>query len=403
MKTAVAVGLWGLVWLSLAASVRSGQDESPAPPVSSKDDAETIATLQAALEQWLNEVEFVASYSRHKGRAASVEAALARDWGHEFADARVTGVYNKAFGKVRCSGDPAAEPQVLSQTGDSREVANLDFDEVASADVRLDYKPTVIPGDPRGLANFLPKRSTTGADRLALGKFDAGWSSIRRLSPLSIDGNEIGTLLTAPLAATDVAQRVVRGDGEQLSIVTEFTEKGYRTERTVVFRLSGSHPVVERVDTLMTGASGDRWETHSLAQDFVECPGGPAARTIRSAYTNRDPRHPELPWAVNEWVSPDLGARTPTAEDFLVAIHDQTRVRGVRNPESAMTGGKLDLDKVKPADLTARLVDSDLLAASADADALNRRDPLRALWVSATGGVLLALAAMAVWRQRRRR
>lgn len=321
---------------------------------------ETIDAMEAALQQWLHDIEFVSRYRRVPGRSASIEAGLSRDWSVEFPEEAVAGVYNKAFGKVRVSLDWESEPQIVSETADSFEVAKFDVDEVSNSDILLTYHPQLNPRKPDGSALFTPRNMPLGSGKQTLGRYAAGWRSARIGSPLCFGGDPLVSCLQCPDTATSFSRRLIASDAKSIVIGLTYVDKGYEYHRRVDFSLSGSCPVIERIEKVMVGTKGDRWESVAQGFEFVECPGGPVARIVRNAFTNNDPKYPDLPFAVFEWRSHDLGKRNPTPDDFRVSFHEQTRIDGVPDLDAVMTQGKLDIDKASLRTLTTRPIPGDL-------------------------------------------
>ena len=400
LASLLIVALFSNDWKAARAQqTQTSAEESVEGPSAAVDGEQTIAAMRAALRQWLQDVEFVCTYRWTSGRASSIEAALARKWGIEFQEAAIEGVFNKGLGKVRVSADYSAEPVIVSQTAETAEVANLDFDEVANSEVALRYMPRLNPDKQRGEALFTPRDLPFDKGRRVLGPFDAGWHSRGRLSPLYFSGPEIGAELDVPDAASNIVQTVVRNDQQAIVIRLQYKERGYQHDRRVTFSLAWGTPVIESVELTMVGPAGDRWQSKTQGFRFVQTPGGPVASIVRNAITNRDPRHPELPFAVYEWRSDDLGQRTPTHADFLVPIHQQTDIYGVAKTSNPLTDGKLDVDKVDLAAVTTRWAEGGVGPVPRDAAAAPRASRWGYVIVIVNVVALAAIIAFYRWRR----
>ncbi|HVC98427.1 MAG TPA: hypothetical protein VND64_32470 [Pirellulales bacterium] len=304
------------------------------------------------MDQWLHDLEFACSYRFSVARAATAEQALAGQFATEISDGRVRGVFNKAGALMRCSGDPGPPPVVISETPDGATIGFLDFDEVSSADLLLSYLPLLDPRNPRGSATFSPRNPATGSNAARVGKYGAGSNSCRKVSAISIDGDDPGSYLRAPDGAAAISTTVAHIDNERVTVLLKYEYRGMPTEKRVEFRLGGTLPVVEKV-LKEYDHQGQHFEDRSQAFEFVECRGGPLPRTVRAAMKNPHPQFPDLPWLVHEWHSDDLGARAPTPEDFLVPIAADRGMdtRNLRNAGLALRDGKLDITKISLHDL----------------------------------------------------
>lgn len=383
--------------------VKSGacfEPDSAAVEGGSAENDALIRSLDAAVAQWLHDVEFVCNYRYVQARAATAEDGLAGKFGLEFKDQRVSGVFNKALGKMRVSRIYEREPLVTSQSKDEATVAFVDLEEVANATMALSYNPLVHPDNPRGSAVFSSRDLHANAPGKSDGaEYSAGPTSLRHLSPLGIAGGRPGHNLIAPPGATSVSRAVVSSTPDSIVVEVSYVSNDVPNRRRVEFSLKWSTPVVV-AESLTFEHAGKTWRQFARAFDFVEAPGGPVARRVCIVSHLEDARHAELPWFAIEWVSEDLGTRQPAEDDFLVPIVANTRIMGLQQPDSALRDGKLDIDLASAVGLAPGM------SSQSRSGSLAEEEPPRSSrgrWLAGAGLVACVGLFLAVWFRRKGR
>jgi hypothetical protein len=363
-----------------------------------------VASLDAAEQKWLHDVEFTCTYDLTRHKATSAKNALAGEYAIHFEADRVTGVLNKGFGKLRCSTNYSGSPKVVDESEDGTKfVKHLSSDEVASADKLLRYDRAVSPTDRRGSATINSRSDDPDAALdLRLSPYIAGPSSATSASPLQIDGSIPGSYLRSRDSIVHAAdspkttREVIHNANDTVIIRVVYEREGVVITKQVRFLIKRwSVPVVDQVTTTIKPTRGKASEVRAAAFDFIECPGGPVARLVRCAAEVEDPA---LPWYVEEWRSRDLGLRSPTEEDFLVPIKRRTRIVGVSDPRQVMDKGRLSIDKAIPAVLSEQYPQRGLLAGEEGRFAATNRS--RMWWLIGTN-VALAIVLFLMLMKRK--
>ncbi len=318
-----------------------------------------LVMLRNAYEKWLSEVSFSSTYTRTLGRAGSFEDAINGKWKHRFPEESITGVMNKAANKVRHSTDYAAPSSITSETSGSISVTKSDFEEVSNGSVMISHTPVLDPRKAGGVALITPNQAVESQKEVA--RYSAGPKSSRAMSPLSINGNEVGSYLTIPENATDTSILVEMPQEQVYTVLLEYALNDVKTSILVSFSESYGLPVVYEIDQNQVTKDGTTWRSLSKVIEFAYPESLAIPKVIRSAFTSFDPRFPGDDVAVFEWSSPDIGKKSPQEDDFLISIPPTTKVRGLADVSSVMANGKIDIDKVETTRVTTFFMEKPFL------------------------------------------
>lgn len=363
------------------------------PTLAHADRDPAIDAMQAALDQWLLDAEFACDYTYRLGEAASIDGGLDGDWTSVDELRCFHGALCKGLGMVRISMLHAGPPVLVGKSDDTAEYLNINVDEVASSEVGLSYSPSPEGKQTKGLAR-IAVRERLEARSNGLGRYDAGGLTKRRLSPLAIDGNEIGSYLSANGIGQPAAETaVLETTQEHIVIRIGFVSGTYKVTKDVRFSLKHQHPVVDEIRTVMDDEAGSRFEIAARATQFVDVKGIPIATVIRNATSGSGAVR------VAEW-SAAGGLRSPIAKDFLVPIAEKTRVRGVRDAKRFITNGMLDISKVRHSDVTT-VYEDELVGGRRKEAPTHHTGPEPRVFLTVSSTLFLLIIGAIAWMSRR--
>jgi len=341
---AVRAVLAGAVMWTLPVASNSAADQA------SVDAA--VATLDAAVGKWRQQVEFKCRYTYKQGIAASREDALAGKFkrtaeGKPDCDV-ATGVFDRLGPNVRFSIDFGRPPADASLRGDATALTNVSFDSVVSNELLLKYLPLhgKFGGTLRVARRPLAERSLLRSDA----------TSDNYLNPLFVGGGVSGSPLASfrprPGYGETVSRSVAKLDSTKLQVTMIRRGRGGTQKKAVVFRTDLDPPVIEEIsDIIDSPGKGPRAEDTVYLSAFVKCGDVWLASVVREAGGPLRTQNGEIVWVGKEWSSADLGKRSPTPDDFSIHVPEGVRVRGIKRSPSPIKGREINVLKLGLADL----------------------------------------------------
>ena len=330
-RVRIHVAVSTIFYASLAVVVAAVDFASPTQ-------AATLKVLEAAIDQWYEELICCGTYNYYVGAAKSVDDALAGNYVPGSRARQHFGVIVKSGRRVRQSLTYAG----IVGTVAKEQSTPTSMDAVAIGDLE---------------ATFFPKHQKTRPQVSAESRQrdSKNWHQPRHFvgmrSPLNITGNADphplhafdkleGEVLETNVSTVDAAhvQVTIRksyDEGEARLVVTFWTEP--------------ATPVVETIRMSYSRRNRPDLEIINQCGDFVDCHGLLVPRTIRSA-ANATIQETKT-WMAFEWRSDDLGAREPKDEDFVLTLPAGTLVHGIKRLPRSDRVSKLDLSQLTLADL----------------------------------------------------
>jgi hypothetical protein len=318
-------------------------------PVESDETADTIAALRAGLLQWKQGVEFRSTFLLKQGYAESVQAALREgidsalnaDTPHVFA---ARGVFHKKGDKLRMSLDYGHDPVVvgapLGKAGKAKAtpkaqnvghtVSHVSFDEVTNGAFELKYYPGASGNSVVASPNKTMRTGAGSNSAVTLNPL-APYEN-PRFDPFKLWDTDSGSANAATL------QSISMNADRTLDVILSRSGQ-WKQQRRIRFDMDAVPPVIIEIDETMTSPEGRVIEAYSRLTNFVQCPGGLVARSVRSlmksgkGYT-----------LVREWSSTDLGSVPPNDGDFVLEVPATTAIGGLANPPTSdSTGRRIDV------------------------------------------------------------
>ena len=338
--------------------------------------ATTLRVLEAAIDQWYEQLDCYGAYDYFFATAQSAEDALAGSFTPGSKVREYYGVIAKSGRRVRQSHLFAGKKTGKIVSG---QAVPASMDAVGAGDVEI----TLIPQH----ASIQPQASFIERQR-----DDKNWHQLRHSGGVRSPLNIMGNADPHPLHAFDKLEGEVREttirdlDSSHVQVVMRKSYSDGEATLSVTFWTKPELPVVEAVNMSYAQRNGPALVALNQCSDFIDCHGVLVPRTIRFA-TNATYQESKT-WLAYEWHSHDLGAREPTDEDFVLTLRPKTSVNGLKRLPRSDREAKIDVSKLTLADLVR---DAEL------------PPPADSQWRQIAGlfaGLLLLVGGYAWWRWR---
>lgn len=297
----------------------------------------TFKVLEAAIDQWYEQVEFVCSYEITRAEALSLDDALAGKAVQGTSKPYSYGKVVKKGGKTRQSLNYHDPPKQVS----ANEITFKPSEGVSNGEVEIYYSPNGDFTVPTISFNRLEQRSNR--DRFQ-------WQFLGpEVSPLNLTGSARAHPLRSlgERAVLAGEPKVTGTNAGEIQIEMERTDGSLAVKLIVTIDVRSTLPNAERFE-LRNRENGASYERVFVAQssDFVNHNNAKIPRRIASATRMQNDR-----WRSVVWTSKDLGQREPTDEDFVLTVPAGVRVYGLKKLPRSDRPMKFDLDQITPADL----------------------------------------------------
>lgn len=318
----------------------------PAVAIDSLDDP-TVSALESSIDDWIQLAEFTCTFKFTEGIATSLEQA-ARG---ESSETTIL-----AVGKLCKSADRTLEScRIL--TAESPGECNV-VPGIALKDSRFEVFYGVDEGRILKPTFFISKRQAEMKGLPCPG------TSLLPVGPLRMAGG------TKAISMISTYRDIAKRDDYHVSMTTDVVDDVHievvidsvgtfeSTEHRMRFWTGDEIPVLAEVRTKSVFPDGQVCVSGLRATDRVRCKGIMIPSTIYSYQPVLEEQSSS--WLVWRWESEDLGAETPTDEDFVVKFNEDTSISGVtpRIEEDMLTSGLFDLRTFDVSDLDPSLYGS---------------------------------------------
>lgn len=355
-KTMSPLALTAVLFLGLATLPIFGQGADALEPVNKW----TASELTNRHTRWLESTQFRATYRVREGTANSIADAFD---GQPFDKVMsvATGVFHKSDTLQRISIDYGNETRIEGKVDFSRReesqveidedgtsilpeghgllISRASHDEVTQGQKWLSYNPKWKNTNDRATLMVLSQMKrdlSTGQGRIS------PLNPLSRFNPKPFMGQGrafLGKNVSVIVTTESNEQAIVKVTAREAAGGVEYTD-------TCTFEVwtAPKLPVIQRIHQVILENDNLFMERDIRLSEFQECEGGHVARRVVSV--TKKPERDVV--GVIEWVSDDLGKRSPTNVDFLIKIPPTTEILGAVNAPESGVERILDLRKLVP-------------------------------------------------------